>query len=314
MDTAANGSGRATVGTRALPLAGDDGLHRLWAEWIARTRRSMHLDHQAETGDLDRFIQDNFTAVRQHTLAALNRFGAGEATAILDLGCSTGFKTMALQQRFPQARVEGLDPDGEAIAVARGMGERLDSTAFPRRPGFQEGVGEALPYEDDSFDLIVCITVIEHVENVDYCLDEIARVLRPGGTLYLEAPNYLWPHEPHLNVIMPPLCPKPLLRALVCLQGKGDKAFFVDHLQFVHPHWLERRFADLRLDWRNLYLEKLRGLVSGDAHAVAYRRLAGLVRVLGRLGIGRWLLAPFAAAGLYPSVMYAVSKPARAKD
>jgi len=294
----------------------DVSLIDMWTAWVDHTRSHMHIDHEELPDDLPAFMQQSYAAVRDHMDAALQRMGPlpEDPRVVLEIGCSTGFKTFALQSRFADAAVTGLDPDREAIELARGMATRLDPAVFSRQPAFAHGVGEDLPFDDDSVDLIVCVTVIEHVGNVDRCLDEIARVLRPGGTLYLEAPNYLWPYEPHVRAIMLPLCPKPLLRALVRLQGNARNAGYVDHLKFVHPHWLERRFAELRLDWRNLYLEKLRSLVSGHADAVAYRRLAGLVRVLGRLGIGRWLLAPFAAAGLYPSVMYAVSKPARAKD
>ena len=46
-----------------------------------------------------------------------------------------------------------------------------------------------LPFEDSSFDLVVCHYVLEHVDALEACCDELARVTRPGGTLYLAVPR-----------------------------------------------------------------------------------------------------------------------------
>lgn len=296
-----------------FPVDCDNGLSELWATWIDYTRTRMHIDHEEIGDDVAAYIQNTFIAVRNQVTDALVRLGPvapRNSCRVLEIGCSTGFKTFALQHRLPEAEVCGIDPDAAAIALARGMAERMSPVSFPRRPDFRVGVGEDLPFADDSFDAIFCVTVIEHVADVDRCLAEMARVMRPGGVLYLEAPNYLWPFEPHVRAVMPPLCPKPLLRLLVRLQGNARNAGYVDHLKFVHPRWLERRFGELRLECRNLYLEKIRDILNGRADAIAYRRLAGALRLLGRCRLGNALVAPFAWLGLYPSIMYAVRKPA----
>ena len=214
-----------------------------------------------------------------------------------------------MQQRFPEAEIYGVDLDADAIALAQGMAARLDPARMPRVPTFVDGVGEDLPFEDSTFDLVICLTTIEHVADVGRVLAEIARVLRGGGVLYLEAPNYLWPYESHVGVVMPPLCPKPLLRFLVRLQGKSDQADFVDHLKFVHPHQLESDFNALGLAWRNVYLEKVKEILSGKSAAIAYRRLGNILRLLERLRLASALMAPFVWAGIYPSVIYVATKP-----
>ena len=50
------------------------------------------------------------------------------------------------------------------------------------------GIGEALPFKDDSFDAVISIAVLEHVRDPFTCAREISRVLKPGGKLYCSVP------------------------------------------------------------------------------------------------------------------------------
>lgn len=49
------------------------------------------------------------------------------------------------------------------------------------------GIGEDLPFEDDTFDMVISVAVLEHVRDPFRCMSEIARVLRPGGEVWFEA-------------------------------------------------------------------------------------------------------------------------------
>jgi len=59
---------------------------------------------------------------------------------------------------------------------------------------------EALPFKDNSFDVVISNHVIEHVQNQELHIREIKRVLKKGGTLYLATPNRLWPYEVHYKL------------------------------------------------------------------------------------------------------------------
>ncbi|MEL6451634.1 MAG: bifunctional 2-polyprenyl-6-hydroxyphenol methylase/3-demethylubiquinol 3-O-methyltransferase UbiG [Pseudomonadota bacterium] len=105
-----------------------------------------------------------------------------DGKAVLDLGCAGGFMAEALAERG--AQVTGIDPAAQAIAAAR---HHADQQGKAIR--YDVGVGEALPYADNSFDAVVCVDVLEHVSDLGQVLAEVARVLRPGGVFAYDTIN-----------------------------------------------------------------------------------------------------------------------------
>jgi SAM-dependent methyltransferase len=99
---------------------------------------------------------------------------------VLDAGCGVGYGT-AMLAGAGAASVLGVDVSTHAIAEARagaGGGARFEVADIER-----------LDMPDGSFDLITCFEVIEYVEHPEYALDELHRVLRPGGLLLFSSPN-----------------------------------------------------------------------------------------------------------------------------
>ncbi|MGR3436753.1 MAG: bifunctional 2-polyprenyl-6-hydroxyphenol methylase/3-demethylubiquinol 3-O-methyltransferase UbiG, partial [Shimia sp.] len=101
---------------------------------------------------------------------------------VLDLGCAGGFMAEALDDRG--ARVTGIDPAQDAIEAAR-----AHAAQGGRDIRYDVGVGEALPYEDARFDHVVCVDVLEHVQDLAQVCREVARVLRPGGLFLFDTIN-----------------------------------------------------------------------------------------------------------------------------
>jgi ubiquinone/menaquinone biosynthesis C-methylase UbiE len=102
---------------------------------------------------------------------------------VLDWGCGWGQVTKLLSDRGVD--VEPYDYREDAKAVGRAALERYPEIecTFSAEP-------VALPYEDDSFDAVVSCGVLEHVQDPDASLDELHRVLKPGGALIIiKLPN-----------------------------------------------------------------------------------------------------------------------------
>jgi 2-polyprenyl-6-hydroxyphenyl methylase/3-demethylubiquinone-9 3-methyltransferase len=102
--------------------------------------------------------------------------------AVLDLGCAGGFMAEAIDDRG--ASVTGIDPAADAVGAAR-----AHAAATGRSITYDTGVGEALPYRDASFDIVVCVDVLEHVSDLAQVLSEVARVLKPGGVFLYDTIN-----------------------------------------------------------------------------------------------------------------------------
>jgi SAM-dependent methyltransferase len=98
-----------------------------------------------------------------------------EGARVLDAGCGPNSWPYALR---PDLRITGFDikfPPGPPARGERVQVFRGDLARLPLRAGH--------------FDLVVCHYVLEHVTELDACCDELVRVLRPGGTLYLSVPR-----------------------------------------------------------------------------------------------------------------------------
>ena len=113
--------------------------------------------------------------------------GAGHA--ILDVGCGAGYFLNLIRKRY---REEGHEPlivgiDVSAHQVSY-MAERMHREGVSRVIAATAN-GEFLPFADESFDLVTCSEVIEHIRNPKRALEEMRRILKPTGMLLLSTPS-----------------------------------------------------------------------------------------------------------------------------
>lgn len=111
-------------------------------------------------------------------LAAFSGIRRGEQ--VLDVGCGTGYLTRLLAPLAgPDGHVTGLDPAPAMVGHAR--------RHAPRNCSYQVGEGQALPFGDGSFNLVVSTLAVHHMPGPARAdaLREMFRVLRPGGRLLI---------------------------------------------------------------------------------------------------------------------------------
>jgi SAM-dependent methyltransferase len=109
-------------------------------------------------------------------LEALVRGHVTPQSRVLDLGSGRGGVVEIFWREV--ALAVGLDPDALSLAEHRARGMPVIC-----------GRGEHLPFTAESFDIVVCVWVLEHVERPELMFREVRRVLRPGGHFVFLTPN-----------------------------------------------------------------------------------------------------------------------------
>jgi len=114
-------------------------------------------------------------APTHHEKVLLELFGAFPKGSLLDAPCGKGQMSIWLREMGYDVHCFDIDPD------------LFQGESFP----FQEGdLNGSLPYEDSRFDTILCKRGVQRISGLDGMLSEFRRVLKPGGTLVVSAPNY----------------------------------------------------------------------------------------------------------------------------
>jgi len=117
---------------------------------------------------------------RRNVLArAISGVQLPQPARVLDAGCGSGRNMLELKRYGEVCGVE-LSETSVELARARNVGTVVAGSVLE------------MPFESDSFDLAVCLDVIEHLEDDRGALRELRRVLAPGGTLLVTVPAYQW--------------------------------------------------------------------------------------------------------------------------
>lgn len=160
---------------------------------------------------------------------------------VLDLGCGTG------STDFGERRVVGLDP----------VVEMLELSPVPERVA---GIGEALPFRDRSFDGVFSGYVMRNLSSVDATLDEVHRVLEPGGTFVVidlgrpTNPVLRMLHRMGTAVLLPVV-------GLIFARSPGEYWYLHRSLDSLPPP--EELYRDHRLDLEDVWRMGLFGFVYG---------------------------------------------------
>jgi ubiquinone/menaquinone biosynthesis C-methylase UbiE len=115
--------------------------------------------------------------VEATTRETLRRMPMTPHARVLDVGCGTGELLRRLRAKYPQAVLAGLDPVEEMLAVAA---DKLSG-----KEDLRIGYADALPWNASTFDVVVSCNMFHYISHPVAALQEMTRVLRPGGALVL---------------------------------------------------------------------------------------------------------------------------------
>jgi len=116
---------------------------------------------------------------------------------ILDVGCGGGKTVSRLAQRAPRGKVFGIDYSADMVEYSKKVNKKL--IAENRVEIVERSVGK-MGFSDDYFDLVVSNQVLEHVAALGVVLQEIQRVLRPGGKFCCLFPSREVIREVHCGI------------------------------------------------------------------------------------------------------------------
>lgn len=125
---------------------------------------------------------------------------------ILDIATGTGDLAIMLSKNIPQAKITGLDISAGMLEVGK---EKIKNLSLTDKIEMVLGDSEKIPYPDNFFDAITVSYGVRNFENLDQGLQEINRVLKPGGTfivLETSVPTkfpFKQGYQFHCNIILP---------------------------------------------------------------------------------------------------------------
>lgn|SRR5690606_5644277 len=154
---------------------------------------------------------------RQKALKALailrDCLGPLDELMALDLGCAAGNSTATYGTAFKL--VAAVDIDVDALRYAH-RENTTDNVVYAQMNG------QRLAFRDETFDVVICTHIYEHVPDAAALMSEIRRVLKPGGACFFSAGNRLSIMEPHYRLPFLSVLPRFLAHAYLRVVGKGD--------------------------------------------------------------------------------------------
>jgi len=139
----------------------------------------------------------------------------------LIVGAGTGGAAIVLFKKF-KCEVWGIEPDEKALDIIHSKCKEIDLSP----DNFKKEYCEKMSFPEEEFDFIYCFTVLEHVNDVSQCIDEMIRVLKRGGVIYINTPNYQFPYEGHYKIPFPTFLPKIFGYIFLLLLRRPTKYFF----------------------------------------------------------------------------------------
>jgi ubiquinone/menaquinone biosynthesis C-methylase UbiE len=184
------------------------------------------------------------------------------------VGAGTAGLAVILKNEY-SADVFGVEPDNQEFEIIKLICKREGVN----EANFHKAYGENLPFKDSSFDFTHCFTVLEHVQDVEKCLDEMIRVTKSGGRILITTPNYAFPYEGHYKIHFPTFLPKLFGYLYLLILGKDYK--FYSTINRVTEKSINRiLIKKTGIKWLRLYKPRvfLRGVLGQLLNYLIFKR------------------------------------------
>lgn len=161
---------------------------------------------------------------------------------LLEIGSGYGF-FLAHARKNLGWNIWGIEPGQDEFDGRDEIATRMlrANDAEPER--LIRCTGENISFPADSFDAVISNDVLEHVSDPLEVIRESARVLKPGGLLVFNIPNYRWIYEGHYNIPWVPSMSKPMAKRYVSLFGRDPG--FLDSCNFLSRRVLGKMLSQV---------------------------------------------------------------------
>ena len=123
----------------------------------------------------------------------LDKYSLNTSGIMLDVGCGEGRHIFGIMQQNPHMQCIGLDMDQKSLKKAE-EGYAYFKTLSQAGAEFIIGSAYSIPLPNNSVDIVICSEVLEHLHEYNDAINEIYRVLKPGGKFYASVPAS-WPEK-----------------------------------------------------------------------------------------------------------------------
>lgn len=219
-------------------------FEKIWKEELEELYRDQLGDPNWEQR-IERKMKEDYTPL----IEEIEKYRDLKGKKLLDLGSGWGF--LLVPANAHGAVVFGIDPKKERVQISkmRLAMHGIDANLF-------SGIGENLPFKNDTFDAIHCSSVLEHVQDPLKVIDEMIRILKPGGLCWIYAPNYLFPYDAHYRLFWIPFLPRTIAKLYLRLRGRPTS--YLNELNWTTYFSTHRHLQKLNVEIINLQEERIR--------------------------------------------------------
>jgi len=137
--------------------------------------------YDREAGVWARYVSKSFVSV-------VKQWGVTSGK-VLDVGTGTGMLAIEFAKGIPGVEVVGLDLSDVVLELAR---DNAQKSGVSSRVSFEKGDAQDMPFEDDTFDLVISGNTLHLLKNPVRMFNEIQRVLKPGGRFLVSDLRRSW--------------------------------------------------------------------------------------------------------------------------